>query len=153
MSWIEMVALDPNNQRGYVFGSRLACYKMNAKLYVKYSIEYRCLVLIRVSLRAANCAWPWLDTKKKSLIWELFPQAHLNWSSYPGWRSNWTRWTIDFLVKKQNDLYFLFMIIKPLRRAHVNSRSFVGSVDYLCMMLVQVLLLGSRAGCAWASPV
>ena len=29
-------------------------------------------------------------------------------------------WTIDFLVKKQHDFYILIVIIKPLRRAHVN---------------------------------
>ena len=79
--------LGPQQSKRLCFwGCRLGWYKMNAKLYAKYSIEYRCLVLIRVSLRAANCAWPWLDIKKKkSLIWELFRQAHLNWSLYPGW--------------------------------------------------------------------
>ena len=53
------------SKRRCFWGSRLAGYKMNAILYVKCSIEYRYLVLIRVSLRAANCVWPWLDTKKK----------------------------------------------------------------------------------------
>ena len=46
------------------WGCRWGCYKMNERLYVKYSVEYRYLILIRVSLRAENCAWPWLDTKK-----------------------------------------------------------------------------------------
>ena len=106
--------LGPQQSKRLCFwGCRLGCYKMNAKLYVKYSIEYRYLVLIRVSLRAANCAWPWLDIKKRNrLFGNCFARRILIDRCIRVDTQIGHDWTIDFLVKKQHDLYILIMIIK-----------------------------------------
>ena len=59
-------------------------------------------------------------------------------------------WKIDFLVK-EIDSYQYFQ--EPLRRARVDLRSYVDTVDELCMVLVQMLLSDARSECARASPV
>ena len=83
------------------------------------------MVLIRVSLRAANCAWPWLDIKKgNSLFGNCFAKRTLIDCCIRVDIKVRHDWAID------KDSRFLVMTINPLRRAHVNERSFVGDVDY-----------------------
>ena len=55
-NWIEMVALDLNNKRCHVFVAwiRLIQNECEPYIYIKFFVDT--LVLIWVSLQAANCA-------------------------------------------------------------------------------------------------
>ena len=79
-----------------VWSFKLGWYKMWI-IYVKFWVDT--LVLIRVSLTAANCAWPWLNiiSKKGAYQGSSSPsgQALFNWCLYWGdatdltWLDNW----------------------------------------------------------------
>ena len=54
-NWIEMVALDLNNKRCHVFEAWIRLIQNECEPYnIKFFVDT--LVLIRVSLQAANCA-------------------------------------------------------------------------------------------------
>ena len=74
---------------------------------VKFLVDT--LVLIRVSLQAANCAWPWLDINlKKALIRELLRQVLFNWCLYWGDATDWT-WLDNRLLSE--GIWFLLVLL------------------------------------------
>ena len=75
-------------------------------IYVKFLVDT--LVLIRVSLQAANCAWPWLDiNKKRRLSGNFFAKRFLIDVCNGATLQIGHDWTIDFLVKAFDSLVFL----------------------------------------------
>jgi len=62
VNWVDMVVLDSNNKRGHVFEAWIRLMPNEFETYTFFCLVDT-LVLIRVSLQAANCAWHWLKIK------------------------------------------------------------------------------------------